>query len=91
MRCKASTGYSYDINVCAGREGSRCDGTVGERVVSASVAIIKDQNITLAFDRYFTLVFLMDTSPFAAVGTCRKKRKLMPIFQTSLKKSKSEF
>ena len=90
MRCDAS-GYTYDMNVCAGREESRCDGTVGKCVVSALTATIKDQDVTSAFNRYFTSVFLMDTLSFTAVGTCIKNRKLMPTFQTSLIKSESEF
>ena len=89
MRCDASTGYTYDMNVYAGRK-KRCEDTVGERIVFALAGTIKNQDATSAFNRYFTLVRLIDTLPFAAVGTCIKNRKLMPSF-TTLKKSESNF
>ena len=68
MRCDASTGYTYDMNVYAGRK-KRCEDTVGERIVFALAGTIKNQDATSAFNRYFTLVRLIDTLPFAAVGT----------------------
>ena len=91
MKCDASTGYTYDMNVYAGRKEKRCKNTVGERVLFALAVTIKNQDVTLAFDRYLTLVRLMDTLSFAAVGTCIKNRKPMPSFTTTLKKSESDF
>ena len=58
MRCDVSTGYRCDMNVYAGRK-KRCE--VGQRVVFALARTIKNQDVTLAFDRYFTSVRLMDT------------------------------
>ena len=81
MRCAASTGYKYNMNVYAGREENNCGGTVGERVVFVVPATIQDQDVTLAFDRYFTSAFLMDSMPFSAATTCIKNEKFMPIFR----------
>ena len=60
MRCDVSTGYTYDMNVYARRK-KRCEDAVGQRVVFALANTIKNQDVTLAFDRYFTSVRLMDT------------------------------
>ena len=44
-RCHASTGYTYDMNVYAGRKGKRCEDTVGERVVFALAGTIKTKTL----------------------------------------------
>ena len=75
MRCDTCIGYRYDMNVYAGRKEKRCEDTVGECVVFALTSVRKDQDNTLAFDRYITSVHLMDTLLFAAVRICIKKQK----------------
>ena len=54
-------------------EEKRCEDTVGKCVVFALAGTIKNQDVTLAFDRCLSSVRLMDTLPFAAVWTCIKR------------------
>ena len=92
MRCDALTGHTYNMNVYAGKEGSPNPvGNLGERVVEALVSTIKETNVTLAFDRFFTSVNLMDTLQFGAVGTCNATRKNLPKAAQRLEKGESEF
>nr|XP_039259575.1 piggyBac transposable element-derived protein 2-like [Styela clava] len=78
MRCDSLTGYTYDMNIYVGKETVSQVGTLGKRVVKQLVSSIKESDVTLAFDRYFTSVNLMGDLNFAAVGTCMKNRKNMP-------------
>ena len=92
MRCDALTGYTYNMNVYAGKEGlPNPVGTLGERVLKALVSTIKETDVTLAFDRFFTSVNLMDTQRFGAVGTCNATRKNLPKATQRLEKGESEF
>ena len=92
MICDALTRYTYDMNVYAGKEDSpSLFGTLGERVVGALVSTIKETDVTLAFDRFFTSVNLMDTLQFGAVGTCNAARKNLPKAAQRLEKGESEF
>ena len=79
------------MNMYAGKEVRRREDTVGERVVFALANTIKKRDVTLAFDRYLTSVRLMDTLPFAAVGTCKKKIRQRPIFIKILKPTEFDF
>ena len=91
MRCNAQSGYTYDINVYAGKETEACMGTLGERVVNTLAASIKEIDVTLAFDHFFSSVLLMDTSRFPAVETVIKNRKNLPIFEDKLDRGKYQF
>ena len=76
MKCNALRGYTYDMNVYAGKEDSPSPvGTLGERVVGALVSTIKETDVTLAFDRFFASVNLVDTLQFGAwhLQCCKKK------------------
>ena len=91
MRCDAQSGYTYDMNVYAGKETEACTGTLGERVVNTLAASIKEVDFTLAFDRFFSSILLMDTSRFPAVETVIKNRKNLPIFEDKLDCGKYQF
>ena len=80
-RCDSKTGYAYDLNIYSGKEVTRTDGTLGVRVVNKICENIRDQNIIIAFDRFFTSVNIMRNLPFSAVGTCIKTRKNVPKFE----------
>lgn len=81
-RCDAKTGYTYDLNVYSGRDNDQNSNqmTLGEKVVNKLASTIRNPDITLAFDRFFTSVNLMDTIQYPAVGTCILSRKNMPKF-----------
>ena len=68
-------------------------GTLGERVVGAIVSTIKETDVTVAFDRFFTSVnlILVNTLQFGAVGTCNATRKNLPKPAQRLAKGESEF
>ena len=84
MRCDSLTGYTYDFDVYTGKEATNTkDGTLGERVVQKLASTIKNADTTLAFDRFFTSVSLIDTLPFPAVGTCMRNRKNLPTLNKS--------
>ena len=91
MRCDALTGYTNDMNVYAGKGSPNPVGTLGERVVGALVSTIKETDVTLAFDRFFTSVNLMDILQFGAVGTCNATRKNLPKAAQCFEKGESEF
>ena len=80
QRCDSKTGYVYDFNIYAGKEPENTDGTLGERVVRKLTESIRESNVSLCFDRFFTSVNLLDTLKFPAVGTCIATRKNMPRF-----------
>ena len=41
--CDCQIGYTYDMNVYAGKETEACSETLGERVVNTLVATIKEK------------------------------------------------
>ncbi|CAH2012403.1 unnamed protein product [Acanthoscelides obtectus] len=77
-RCDAKTGYTYDTNVYCGKEDVERCGTLGETVVKKLCETIRNPNVVLAFDRFFTSVHLMDYLQYPAVGTAILTRKDMP-------------
>jgi hypothetical protein len=90
MRCDAKTGYVYDFNIYAGAENNTdVVGTLGERVVNKLCSTIRNPNVTICFDRFFTSVKLVDTLPFACVGTVMTNRKKLPPIKDKLNKSES--
>ena len=91
MRCDSKTGYVYDMDIYSGKEEMARQGYLGERVIKKLASSIKEKDVTLAFDRFFTSVSLMNTLQFPAIGTCLKNRKNMPKDIEKLKKGESEF
>ena len=79
------------MNVYTGKEKEFCSGTLGERVVNALAASVREKDVTLAFDRFFTSVMLLDNIKFAAVGTVVKNRKNLPKFEDKLECGKYQF
>ena len=56
MRCDALTGYTYDMNVYAGKKGSPNPvGSLGERVVGALASTIKETDVTLPLTDFLRL------------------------------------
>ncbi|KFM60564.1 PiggyBac transposable element-derived protein 4, partial [Stegodyphus mimosarum] len=94
-RCDAATGYTYDFNIYSGKDMDNTDheGTIlGERVVLKLSSTIRNPDVTLTFDRFFTSVNLLDNISFPSVGTCISRRKDMPKFSDEkLQKGDSEF
>lgn len=94
-RCDAITGYTYDLNIYSGKDmdSKDCDGmTLGEKVVLKLSSTIRNPDVTLTFDRFFTSVHLIDNISYPSVGTCISRRKEMPKFSdTKLQKGDSEF
>lgn len=89
-RCDSITDYIYDTNVYAGKDTEIQDGTLGERVVLKLLETVRDPDVAFCFDRFFTSVNLINTIPYAAVGTCIKNRKNVPKFGASLSRGQSE-
>ena len=89
-RCDAKTGYVYDTRIYCGKEDSCQQGTLGERVVKTLCSTIRNQEVILVFDRFFTSTSLMHTLPFPAIGTYMKTRKCTPKLEANLKKGESE-
>ena len=88
MRCDSQTGYVYDI----GKEEEATQGTLDERVITKLTASIKEKDVTIGFDRFFTSVNLINNLDHAAVGTVMKNRKNMPKdIAKTLKKGEMEF
>lgn len=69
LRSESLTGYIYDLNVYSGKEDGQADGTVGKRVVIKLTSSIRNTDVVICFDRFFTSVTLMKILPYAAVGT----------------------
>lgn len=82
LRADARTGYTYDMNVYAGRDQNRNQDqdsrTLGENVILTLCSTITNPDTTICFDRFFTSVTMMNTLDFACVGTCNSSRKNMP-------------
>ncbi|GFY68708.1 piggyBac transposable element-derived protein 4 [Trichonephila inaurata madagascariensis] len=91
-RCNSVTGYTYDMNIYAGKDLNTDRKTLGERVVLQLCSTIRNPDVTLAFDRFFTSVNLIDNINFPALGTCISTRRNMPKFGSGAKLAKeSEF
>lgn len=91
VRSDAFPGYTYDMNVYAGKEQEQVDGTLGERVVYKLASTIKSKDVVLCFDRFFTSAKLMKEISFPAVGTVMTNRKNIPKFTNKLNRGESEF
>lgn len=91
LRSDSLTGYVYDLNVYAGKETEELEGTLGERVVNKLVSSIREPAVALCFDRFFSSVLLLDSLPYAAVGTLMSNRKNVPKFSGKLQRGDSEF
>ena len=92
MRYATHSAHTYDVNVYTDKVGDGLSSPLGEKVVETLVSTIPaDDDVTLAFDRFFTSVQLMDITRFPAVGTAVKTRKNLPVFKEKLSRSDSEF
>ncbi|XP_044761190.1 piggyBac transposable element-derived protein 1-like [Coccinella septempunctata] len=91
LRCDAQSGYTYDFNIYAGRETEAQIGTLGERVVNSLASTIRQDDVTLCFDRFFTTVNLLETIKYPALGTCMSNRRNLPKIDTKLEKSQYVF
>ncbi|XP_055909332.1 piggyBac transposable element-derived protein 4-like [Eupeodes corollae] len=89
LRCDALSGYTYDFNIYSGREEQVLKGTLGERVVNTLAETIKEKDVTLCFDRFFTSIYLLKSLKQAALGTIMTNRKGLPIIHQKLKKGES--
>lgn len=54
-------------------------------------SLIRNTDVVICFDRFFTSVTLMKTLPYAAVGTCIGTRKNIPKGQGKLEKGEAKF
>ena len=76
MGAPKSRGPTYDMNIYAEKESNPIEGAhLGERAVRKLVSTIKNKDVTVAFDRFFTSMHLIDTIDFPALGTCITTRK----------------
>lgn len=91
LRCDALTGYTYDFNIYCGREHEIVLGTLGERVVNQLASTIREPDVTLCFDRFFTSINLLETLDFAALGTVMANRKKLPVISQKLVKGEHIF
>ena len=73
------------------RKLKQFSGTLGETIVNTVAATIKENDVTLALERFFTSVQLMDNSKFPAVGTVVENRKNLPKFDDKLKRGEYQF
>lgn len=79
------------MNFYAGKEVVQREGRLGERVVTKLCSTIRKNEVTLIFDRFFTLVKLFDTVSYPAVETLIKTRKHVPVFKKDLGKHYTKF
>ena len=85
MHCSAQTGYTYNTNIYAGKQSNPNKGAnLGERVVRKLVSTFKNEYVTVAFDKFFTSVHLIDTIDFPAFETRIKTQKDLPQFSEKL-------
>lgn len=91
MRCDSLSGYTYDFNIYKGKEQGSFEGTLGERVVMTLASSIKEKDVTICCDRFFTSVDLFEKLNFAAVGTVNQRRKKMPKITKKLTRGEYEF
>ncbi|XP_055910882.1 uncharacterized protein LOC129945247 [Eupeodes corollae] len=86
LRCDALSGYTYDFNIYSGHEEQVLKGTLGERVVNTLAETIKEKDVRLCFDRFFTSIHLLESLKQAALGTIMTNHKGLPIIHQKLKK-----
>ncbi|KAF2348568.1 PiggyBac transposable element-derived protein [Trinorchestia longiramus] len=91
VRNCAETGYVYDFDIDSGKADEDSGKLLGEKVVWKLCDSLRNPDVTIAFDRFFTNVNLMDTFPYPAVGTCILNRKNKPKFEGKIAKGKSNF
>ncbi|KAG4072227.1 hypothetical protein HA402_005949 [Bradysia odoriphaga] len=80
-RADAITGYMYDLYIYSGKNkenAKRADGTSGEQVVTNLCKSIREQDVGIVIDRFFTSVNLMRNLNYACVGTVMSTRKYLP-------------
>ncbi|XP_053960353.1 uncharacterized protein LOC128864619 [Anastrepha ludens] len=91
LRCDALTGYTYDFTIYCGREDGNVEGTIGERVVNQLAATIRETDVTLCFDRFFTNINLLEPINYAALGTIMSNRKKLSVISTKLNRGQCVF
>lgn len=94
LRCDAHSGYTYDLNVYSGKDSpnlQKDSQTLGERVVTSLASTVKEKDVVLCFDRFFTSVNLLENINCAALGTCMTNRKNVPKMTEKLKRGESTF
>lgn len=80
-RCDSMTGYIYDLNIYAGKETTKREGTLGERVVKKLCETVRSPDVCCCFDRFFTSVDSMTRLEYPCVGTYMRNRKNVPEFE----------
>lgn len=91
LRCDSLTGYTYDMSIYCGKEGSVLERTLGERVVNDLAATISNPDVTLCFDRFFTTVNLINNIQYPALGTFMSNRKNVPKIPENLQRVEAIF
>lgn len=92
MRCDSKNGYTYDLNIYTGKEtNSQITGTLGERVILNLTSTIRNNDVAVIFDRFFTSVSLLKNITFPAFGTYMKNRKETPNFVGRMDRGHSQF
>ncbi|XP_054746207.1 piggyBac transposable element-derived protein 3-like [Anastrepha obliqua] len=91
LRCDSLTGYTYDMSIYCGKEGSVLEGTLGERGVNGLAATISNLDVTLCFDRFFTTVNLINNIQYPALRTCMSNRKNVPKIPEKLQRGEAIF
>lgn len=86
QRCDPQSGYTYDLNIYAGKESSSLEDTVRERVVKKLMSTARSATVTFCFDRFFTSVRLLETLNRPALGTVQSNRTFLPMFGNTLPK-----
>lgn len=93
-RCDSDTGYTYDLNIYLGKEESvpaaLSHTTLGERVVLKLVSTLRNPDVTLIFDRFFTSISLLQKLQQPALGTLISNRKNVPKFSGKLRKGQCQ-
>lgn len=59
-------------------------------MVNTLCETIRDKNVAIIIDRFFTSVHLMQTLPFACVGTAQARRKNLPNLAGKLQRGQSK-
>ena len=80
LRCDAGSGYIYDINIYCGKETNPQKNeeslTLGERVVKLLASTIKQNDVVLCLDRFFTSISNRKNMP----ATKRKNYNVDSVF-----------
>ncbi|XP_025207241.1 uncharacterized protein LOC112603058 [Melanaphis sacchari] len=92
-RCDAITGYAYDFNNYSEKNKSNDTNNrmLGQRVVLKLADTIREPNVVLDFDRFFTSIQLLTVIEYPALGTCIMNRKNVPKFEGKLKRGDHQF